>query len=148
MSGERLEVVPKPLFFECTDAMSRLRERGTHGVAWRHRGRKEFWGKGYAFEAWTLLLEYTFERLGLRKIIAWAVDGHTGSLTVLKKMGFPVEGVLRGEYLIDGEYYNAIRLGLFREEFYKFAPSPSTAAVARSKARRVARRAAVARAAR
>lgn len=101
-------------------------------------GRKEFWGRGYAFEAWTLLLEYAFERLGLRKIIAGAVDSHAGSLTVLKKLGFRVEGVLRAEYLIEGEYHDAIRLGLFREEFYKFAPSPSTAVVTRSKARRVA----------
>ena len=91
-------------------------------------GRKEFWGKGYAFEAWTLLLEYAFERLGLRKIIAVAVDRHAGSLTVLKKLGFRVEGVLRGEWFVDGEYRDAVRLGLFREEFYRFAPAAATAA--------------------
>jgi methionyl-tRNA synthetase len=33
-------------------------------------GRKEFWGKGLAFEAWYLVIEYAFNRLGLRKIIA------------------------------------------------------------------------------
>lgn len=80
-------------------------------------GRKEFWGKGYAFEAWCLLLAYAFDQLGLRKIIAGAVDGHAASLAVLAKLGFQVEGHLRGEYLIDGAYHDAIRLGLFREEF-------------------------------
>ncbi len=91
-------------------------------------GCKECWGKGCAFEAWTLLLEYAFDRLGLRKIIAGAVDGHAGSLAVLKKLGFRVEGVLRGEYLIDGAYRDAIRLGLFREEFHKCAVPASMSA--------------------
>ena len=91
-------------------------------------GRKEFWGKGYAFEAWTLLLEYAFERLGLRKIIAGAVDSHAGSLAVLKKLGFRVEGVLRGEFLMDAAYHDVVRMGIFREEFYKFAPAVPVAA--------------------
>jgi RimJ/RimL family protein N-acetyltransferase len=79
-------------------------------------GRKEFWGKGYAFEAWSLLLAHAFKRLGLRKILAGAVDGHTGSLKVLERLGFRVEGVLRGEFLLNGEYRDVIRMGLFREE--------------------------------
>ena len=84
-------------------------------------GRKEFWGKGYAFEAWSLTLGYAFERLGLRKIIAGAVAGNLPSIHVLKKLGFKIEGTLRQEFLVDGEYRDAVRMGLFRNEFYKFA---------------------------
>lgn len=84
-------------------------------------GCKRFWGKGYAFEAWSLLLTYAFDRLGLRKILAGAVDGHQGSLKVLQRLGFRVEGRLRGEFPIDGAYRDVIRMGLFREEFIGFA---------------------------
>jgi len=88
-------------------------------------GRKEFWGKGYAFEAWSLLIEYAFRRLGLHKIIAGAVSDHASVISVLKRLGFQVEGVLRGEYFIDGEYRDALRMGLFRNEFYKFVQNAS-----------------------
>ena len=66
-------------------------------------GRKEFWGRGYAFEAWSLLLEYAFEVLGLRKIIAGAVVGNVPSMVVLEKLGFQVEGRLRQEFVMNGE---------------------------------------------
>ena len=84
-------------------------------------GEKEFWGKGYAFDAWGALIPYGFDRLGLRKILAGAVDNHAASLNVLKRLGFQVEGVLRGEFLLEGEYHDVIRMGMFRSEFYRHA---------------------------
>lgn len=84
-------------------------------------GRKEFRGKGNAFEAWSLVLEYAFLRLGLRKIIAGAVIDNVASITILKKLGFKIEGTFRQEFLVDGEYKDGVRLGLLREEFYKYA---------------------------
>ncbi len=80
-------------------------------------GDKTFWGKGYAFDAWSALIPYAFDRLKLRKILAGAVAGHTASLTVLKRLGFREEGVLRREFLLDGAYLDYIRMGLFRQEF-------------------------------
>jgi len=96
-------------------------------INWIHRsadtglmiGRKDFWGKGYAFEAWSLLIEYAFQRLGLRKIIAGAVADNVASVVTLEKLGFKVEGRFHKEYLVDGEYRDAVRLGLLREDFYK-----------------------------
>ena len=80
-------------------------------INWTHRtvdtglmiGRMKFWGKGYAFEAWSLLLEYAFQCLGLRKIVAGTAADNVASIAVLKKLGFKVEGVLRQEFLVDGE---------------------------------------------
>lgn len=83
-------------------------------------GQKDFWGKGYAFEAWSLLIEYAFQRLGLRKIVAGAVADNIASIVTLEKLGFKVEGTLRREFFVDGEYYDSVRLGLFRDEFHKF----------------------------
>ena len=92
-------------------------------------GKKEFWGKGYAFEAWSLVLEYAFQRLGLRKIIAGAVVDNVTSITILKKLGFKIEGTFRQEFLVDGEYKDGVRLGLLREEFYKYLQSTNRGAI-------------------
>jgi len=97
-------------------------------INWIHRtadtgimiGRKDYWGKGYGFEAWSLVLEYAFERLGLRKITAGAIAEHSASIRVLKKLGFKVEGTSRQQFLVEGKYQDALRLGLFKDEFYKY----------------------------
>jgi RimJ/RimL family protein N-acetyltransferase len=92
-------------------------------------GKKEFWGKGYAFEAWSLVLEYAFQRLGLRKMIAGAVVDNTASISILKKLGFKIEGTFRQEFLVDGEYKDGMRLGLLREEFYKYGQSTNRGSI-------------------
>lgn len=83
-------------------------------------GRKEFWGKGLAIEAWGLLIEYAFDRLGLRKIIAGVIDGNVASLKTLQKLGFQIEGTLRQEVLVSGEHQDVFRLGLFKDEYIDF----------------------------
>lgn len=98
-------------------------------IKWIHRtadtgiiiGVKEFWGKGYALEAWSLLIEYAFRRLGLRKIMAGAIADNEASIHVLKKLGFKVEGVARQQTFVDGDYRDSILFGLLRDEFYKFS---------------------------
>ena len=97
-------------------------------ISWIHRtgdtglmiGRKDFWGRGIAFETWSLIIEYAFNRLGLRKIIAGCNVNNVASLAVLRMLGFHQEGLLRREVFVDGEYLDGIRLGMFREEFHKF----------------------------
>ena len=80
-------------------------------------GDKAFWGRGVAFEAWVLLIEHAFSKMGLRKIIAGAVAGNGASLSVLKRLGFREEGVLREEFFLDGNYLDTVRLGLLQHEF-------------------------------
>ncbi len=83
-------------------------------------GRKEFWGKGYAFDVWSLLIDYAFLRLGLRKIIAGAAADNVASIVTLEKLGFKIEGRFRQEFVVAGEYKDVVRMGLFREDFYKY----------------------------
>lgn len=126
---ERFQGTPTDLILAIIDKKSNLHIGNVtlNRIDWVNRaadtgiliGRKDFWGKGYAFEAWALLIEHAFKNLGLRKVNAGAIAGHDSSLGVLKKLGFQEEGVLRKEYLLDGEFRDAIRMGLFREEFDK-----------------------------
>ena len=96
-------------------------------INWIHRtvdtglmmGRDGFQGKGYAFEAWSLVIDYAFQRLGLRKIIAGAVVDNKASISVLQKLGFKLEGTFREEFYSEGTHGDVIRLGLLRTEFHK-----------------------------
>jgi ribosomal-protein-alanine N-acetyltransferase len=98
-------------------------------INWIHRtantglliGRKEYWGKRYAFEAWNLVLEYAFERLGLRKVTAGVVKGNDASVATLKKLGFKLEGTSRQQYFVEGSYNDAFRFGLLKDEFWKYS---------------------------
>lgn len=97
-------------------------------INWIHRtadtgimiGNGEYHGKGYGFEAWSLILEYAFERLGLRRITAGVIEGHTASIALLKKMGFKEEGISRKHALVEGQYRDAVKFGLLIEDFYKY----------------------------
>ena len=80
-------------------------------------GRTEFRGKGYAFEAWALLLDYAFRRLGLHKVTAGSIADNVASVEVLKRLGFELEGTFRSEILVDGAYRDVVRFGLLQEEF-------------------------------
>lgn len=80
-------------------------------------GDKSCWGKGYAFDAWRLILGFAFSELKLRKIVAGAIVDNVASIRTLEKLGFRREGVLRGEATVDGEPCDVVRFGLFREEF-------------------------------
>ena len=81
-------------------------------------GRKEFWGQGYGYEVWRLVIDYAFKHLGVRKLLAGAVADHVASIEILKKLGFKLEGTCRQEFrMADGQYRDVVRFGLFQDEF-------------------------------
>ncbi|MFC1992250.1 GNAT family N-acetyltransferase [Chloroflexota bacterium] len=82
-------------------------------------GEKDCWGKGYGTEALKLAVEYCFNRLNLHKIVEAAASSATAAIKYMEKLGFVLEGTLRKEAFIDGEYQDALRYGLLRED-YKF----------------------------
>lgn len=67
-------------------------------------GERSAWGKGYATEALALLEQYAFDALGLHKLTAGAVAENVGSIRMLEKRGFVVEG-RRREHFRDGERF-------------------------------------------
>jgi RimJ/RimL family protein N-acetyltransferase len=57
-----------------------------------YRFKKDGWGKGYATEAAYASIQYGFEKIGLRRIVARAEIDNIGSWKVLEKCGLTYIG--------------------------------------------------------
>ena len=60
------------------------------------------WGQGYLRDAISVVLEYAFDRLSLRRIEADVDPGNVRSLLALERAGFVREGLLRARWQVDG----------------------------------------------
>lgn len=93
-------------------------------ISWDHRkadtglllGEKDFWGRGYATEAWYLVADHAFRDLALHKVLAGACVANVGSINALKRVGFREEGIAREEFHLNGTYLDVVRLGLLAGE--------------------------------
>lgn len=75
------------------------------------------WGRGYATQAASAVVDVGFGFLGLRKITAHFLPHNPASGRVLSKVGFVQEGVLRKQAHKWGESFDLIAVGLLREEW-------------------------------
>jgi ribosomal-protein-alanine N-acetyltransferase len=75
---------------------------------------KNHWGKGYGTEAVSMMDNFAFESLDLHKLHASVVDTNIGSVRVLEKNGFELEGRLKDYYFIENKYYDGLLLGKIR----------------------------------
>jgi RimJ/RimL family protein N-acetyltransferase len=53
-----------------------------------------FWGKGYAFEAASAVMDYAKTVLGLKRIAAISSEDNYASANLLRKLGFHFEGMI------------------------------------------------------
>lgn len=78
-------------------------------------GEKTFWGKGFAAETIKLVVDYAFNTLNLHKLTAGAYADNVGSIKAFKKAGFSVEGIRKKHYHYNGDYVDAVLLGILRK---------------------------------
>jgi ribosomal-protein-alanine N-acetyltransferase len=94
-------------------------------IHWVHRratfgiliGEKEFWGKGVGLDATRLMVEYGFQRLNLHRIDLGVFAEHEAAVRCYEQAGFKVEGRMREDLFLDGEYKDRIRMGLLCSEY-------------------------------
>lgn len=77
---------------------------------------EKFHGQGVATQAVNRIIQKGFE-VGLRKIKATTSVSNVASYRVLQKNGFSLEGCLKGEFLIQGQYQDVYTWGLLKENF-------------------------------
>lgn len=78
-------------------------------------GEKEYWGKGYGSGAISLLTEFLFNRLNLRRLQLDTWSGNDRAIRAYQKCGFIIEGRLRENEYVDGKYYDTVLMGLLKE---------------------------------
>ena len=79
-------------------------------------GDKEHWGKGIASEAVYLAVKFCHNILKLHKINAGIIAENIGSIRVLEKLGFKMEGCIRDDVFINGKYSDVYKYGLLETE--------------------------------
>ncbi|WP_054022962.1 GNAT family N-acetyltransferase [Bacillus sp. FJAT-28004] len=65
---------------------------------------KSFWGRGYASEAISSLLDYAFSSLKMNRIEAKVEPENVNSIKLLQKLNFTFEGTLRQYERVDGKF--------------------------------------------
>ena len=75
-------------------------------------GKKDRWGKGYATEAYRLLIQHAFSTLNLHRIGAGLMAGSIGAQKTMEHLGFREEGRRIDAIYKDGKYHDIIEYGL------------------------------------
>jgi RimJ/RimL family protein N-acetyltransferase len=70
------------------------------------------WGRGYANEAVSALLDWSFGELDLNRVEADVDPRNTASARALERLGFRREGHLRERWIVDGEVCDSWLYGL------------------------------------
>ncbi|MEK7505778.1 MAG: GNAT family protein [Patescibacteria group bacterium] len=100
---------------------------GLHQINLHHRtavtgafiGEKEYRSGGYGTDAKMQLLHYAFTELNLFKVCSSVLSGNGRSLAYLKKTGYVVEGVKKGQVFRSNKRMDQVMLAVFKPEFMK-----------------------------
>ena len=77
---------------------------------------RRHWGYGYMNEAASVLIDYGFQQVGLRRLEADVDPNNLASIRLLERLGFQREGYLRERWMIAGETMDSLLYGLLRHE--------------------------------
>jgi RimJ/RimL family protein N-acetyltransferase len=78
---------------------------------------EEHVGHGGGVIATALLTDFLFRTLPLRKIYLETYGFNPSVLRILRKLGLPEEGCLKGDHYFDGEYWNLHIFAVYRESW-------------------------------
>lgn len=79
---------------------------------------RSYWRRGVATHALRVLIDYAFENFDLDRLFAGVKDGNDGSVRVLEKLGFRLEGRARRAVIgRGGESKDELLFGLLRDEW-------------------------------
>jgi ribosomal-protein-alanine N-acetyltransferase len=75
------------------------------------------WGRGYATEAGSALLQWAFDMLDLNRVQAETDTRNVASARVLEKLGFVREGTLREDCVVNGDVSDSWVYGLIKRQW-------------------------------
>ncbi|MDU2662033.1 MAG: GNAT family protein [Clostridioides difficile] len=80
-------------------------------------GEKMYWGKGFAFEAATLIIEHGFNEINLERIYCGTSSQNERMQHLASRLCFTKEGLRRKAIFKGGAYYDIVEYGLLKDEF-------------------------------
>ena len=86
-------------------------------------GDTQYWGGGYAIEAYRLILTYAFDRLNLRRIVGGTWVDNARSIVLSDKSEYSREGCQREHFLQNNVAYDILLFGLLRRDFLFLFPN-------------------------
>lgn len=75
-------------------------------------GNKAYWGKGIATQVISMICDYAFTTLNLKKLLAGAYASNIASIKAFEHAGFSIEGRSEDYYWCNGQPVDLIYLGL------------------------------------
>lgn len=81
----------------------------------------EFRRKGFATNAYKLLLKYLFQDLGINRVWLLVVDYNEVAMSLYKKVGFRIEGKQREAVFRSGKFHTYIMMSILKSEYEKQA---------------------------
>jgi RimJ/RimL family protein N-acetyltransferase len=78
---------------------------------------RAYWGQGYGQDTIRTLVGYAFRYLNIRKVCLEVLADDERAVGAYKKVGFVEEGRLRQQAWFEGNYADALVMGLLREEW-------------------------------
>lgn len=76
-------------------------------------GEREVWGGGYGQDAWDTVLNWLVTRGDIRKVTAGTLACNKGMVRLMERSGMMLEGVRRGQELVEGEPQDLVLYGRF-----------------------------------
>ncbi len=80
----------------------------------------KYWNRGIMTRAVQMVLEYAFEKLKLHRISAKSLADNAGSLRVLEKNHFRLEGVLYDAVYRNRYWHNLFVYGILKSDYERF----------------------------
>ncbi len=80
---------------------------------------KNFWGNGYATEAYQTMIEYVFTELNLHKLTAGCIICNEASQNVMRKCNMIQEAKLKQHQYYNGKWYDRLLYGLLKKDWDK-----------------------------
>ncbi|WP_372768327.1 GNAT family N-acetyltransferase [Pseudoalteromonas sp.] len=78
----------------------------------------KFQGLGYGKESTFKIIDFAFNNCSYHKVTATVTEGNEASRNLLTSLGFQLEGRLRDNYQINGQWCHDLKFSLLRHEYF------------------------------
>jgi len=78
---------------------------------------KKYWNGGYGTEAYKLWIDFLFKTTGLHRLGMSTWSGNIRMIKVAEKLGMKEEARIREARMVDGKYFDAIKMGVLKREW-------------------------------